>query len=79
MGGDTAPDLVCGKGRSLLVCFGEDDREVRRAFRVEERDGVSVANRMPKSLRNFSEQAFELDLPELFVHVLGVVELDHEH
>jgi len=79
MGGDTAPDLVCGKGRSLLICFGEDDREVRRAFRVKKRDGVGVANRMPKSLRNLSEKAFELDLPKLFVYVLRVVELDHEH
>ena len=79
MGRDRAADLVGGESRALLVGLRQHDREMRRSFRVQEGDGVGVADGLPQAFRDLAQQSLDLDVFELLVDVLGMVELDHEH
>src|SRR5438552_1896101 len=62
-----------------LVGFGQDDRKVRRAVCIQESHRVGVADGLAETFGQFTQQAFDLDLLELPVDVLGVVQLDDQH
>src|SRR5260370_180571 len=53
----------------------EGDGEMGWPFRVQERDRVGGADGLAKALRNFAQQPFQLDVPELLVDVFCVVQL----